>query len=83
MTMTTKERLHQLVDELPECDLEPAELLLAHLSAGDPLLRALLVAPEDDEPVAPEENRAADEARQEYLRGEGRPWGDVRAELAK
>ncbi|MBI4494718.1 MAG: hypothetical protein HY690_18230 [Chloroflexi bacterium] len=34
------------------------------------MLRALLDATEDDEPTRPEEDRGAQEAWQEYLRGE-------------
>jgi len=35
------------------------------------MTRALDAAPEDDEPTDPEEEAGAEEARQQYLRGEG------------
>ena len=80
--MTTKERLHQLVDALPESELKAAEHFLEALCKGDDLLlRVLEEAPEDDEPTTPEEDAGAEEAWQEHLRGESRPWEDVRREL--
>ncbi len=81
--MTIKDELHRLVDELPQKELYGAKRFLEYLrNMGDPLLQALMEAPEDDEPTTPEEDKGADEAWQEYLRGEARPWEDVREELA-
>jgi hypothetical protein len=77
--MTTKERLHRLIDELPESELHAALRFLEYLRDldEDPLLLALMQAPEDDEPDTPEERQASDEAWQEYLRGEAHPWEDA------
>lgn len=81
--MTIKEELHRLVDELPEGESHAAKRFLEYLrNMGDPVLRAMLEAPEDNEPTTPEEDEGAEEAWQEYLRGEARPWEDVRKELA-
>ena len=46
-------RLHQLVDALRERDLDTVHHMLRGLLGldGDPVLNALLNAPEDDEPV--------------------------------
>lgn len=67
--MTVKDRLHRLVDLLPEPELHAAESYLAFLHAQhDPLLRALLSAPADDEPYTDAERAAVAEA-----------WADVRA----
>ena len=53
-------------------ELPVAGRYLEYLSnMGDPVLRAFMEAPEDGE-----------EARQEYRRGEARPWEEVREELA-
>ena len=62
--MTVKERLHQLIDELPEAELSDAEVILDLLRAhpGDALARKLLLAPMDDEPETEEERLAAQEA---------------------
>lgn len=77
--MTIKEDLHRLVDELPKKELPVAKRYLEYLrNMGDPVLRTFMEAPEDDE----EETAMIEEARQEYLRGEARPWEEVREELA-
>ena len=81
--MTIKDELHRLVDEIPNRELHAAKRILEYLrNMGDPVLRSLMEAPEDDEPTTPEEDEGAEEARLEYLRGEARPWEDVREELA-
>ena len=68
--MTTKERLHQLVDALPESELKAAERFLEALCKGeDLLLRVLEEAPEDDEPETAEERTAVAEAREDVKRG--------------
>jgi hypothetical protein len=51
--MTIKERLHHLVDALPESEVPTATRILEALVAtADPVLRAHLLAPEDDESTA-------------------------------
>ena len=80
--LTTKADLRRLVGQLPESELEAALRYLEYLrDTADPLLRALMQAPEDDEPTTPQEDAEAEEAWQEYLRGEARPWEEVRKEL--
>ena len=80
--MTIKEDLHRLVDELPKKELPVAKRYLEYLrNMGDPVLRAFMEAPEDDEEETEEERALVQEARQEYLRGETRPWEEVRKEL--
>ena len=78
---TTKDRLHQIVDDLPEGEIaETAIALLDELNryGADPLARKLLSAPIDDEPETDEERAAVQEARDELARGEA-----VSAEEAK
>jgi len=79
-----KDDLHRLVEELPETELRAAKRFLEYLrNHGDPVVKALLEAPIDYEGLAPtEEDQEAQEAWQEYLRGEARPWEEVRKELA-
>jgi hypothetical protein len=81
--MTIKDDLHRLVDTLPEQELHAALRYMEYLHdvGSDELVGALLEAPEDDEPITTEEAEGADEAWQEYLRGEARPWEEVRKEL--
>jgi hypothetical protein len=61
--VATKQTLHQLVDELPDGVVDQAERLLRGLQTDDPVLRAALLAPLDDEPETNEERSAVDEAR--------------------
>jgi hypothetical protein len=54
--MPTRDSLHRLFDERPESELEAAARFLRSLRAtADPVLRALLEAPLDDEPETEEE----------------------------
>lgn len=80
--MTTKEALHRLIDELPESELEMARRVLEPLRAGgDPVLYAFLAAPQDDEPLTPEEMAAIEEGEADIARGAVSPWDDVKARL--
>jgi hypothetical protein len=68
---TIRNDLYRLVDELPDSELHAARRFLEYLrNLGDPVLRAAMEAPEDDEPTTPEEDQGAEEAWQAYLRGE-------------
>jgi hypothetical protein len=82
--MTTKERLHQLVEELPDgAPAAAAERILAHLrTAGDdPVLRALMRAPADDEPETDEERAAVAEGLAALARGDVLSDEELRREL--
>jgi hypothetical protein len=78
--VNTRERLHHLVDELSEQEAERALVLVE--SELDPVLTAFRNAPEDDEPLTPEEEAALKRSRQEYRRGEGVPLEAIRPKLA-
>jgi len=69
--MSAKERLHSLIELLPDEEVGKAETVLEQLcySAGDPMLRSLLEAPEDDEPLASQEANASEQAWRDYLNG--------------
>lgn len=70
--MPDRATLHRLVDSLAEEDLTTAARLLAGLMAtADPVLRALLLAPIDDEPDTDDADGGLSEARRELARGEG------------
>jgi len=66
--MTTKERLHRLVDELTEGEAD-ATLEFAVAQRDDPLLRAIANAPEDDEPFTAEDEAAVAEGRADFAAG--------------
>jgi len=68
--MTEKERLHTLVEDLPEPEVHAALRFVEYLrrEASDPVDRALREAPFDDEPLTAEdleELEAAERDRQE------------------
>ena len=68
----TRETLHQLVEDLDEQDVPTAGRVLGALrdsrQESDPL-RALDMAPKDDEPETPEERAAVEEALREIQEG--------------
>ena len=70
--MAAKEDLHRLVDKLPENELDVAQRFLESLcnEGGDPVLRALQEAPDDDEPETAEEAAAVQRAREQLARGD-------------
>lgn len=78
--MTTKERLHKLVDELSEQEAEAA-LVIVERRRDDPMLGALAGAPEDDEPADADEDASAEEALAAYRRGEAAGAEELRREL--
>ncbi len=69
--MTTREELYRMVDRLAESHLPIALQFLEGLKSGeqDPVLRALLLAPWDDEPETEKERAAVEEAREELRQG--------------
>ena len=78
--MTTKERLHKLVEELSEQEAEAA-LVIVERRRDDPMLHALASAPMDDEQSETSEDVSAAEALAAYNRGEAVSSGQLRAEL--
>ncbi len=88
--MQTRDRLHRLIDELPEAELPEVERLLAGRrghdalrralakAPDDPLLRALANAPEDDEPLTQEDEAAIREVMEAIERGDVISQAEVR-----
>ncbi|HLH22574.1 MAG TPA: hypothetical protein VK066_08630 [Chloroflexota bacterium] len=79
--MGSKDTLHRLVDALPETAVDEAERRLQALSTEDPVWRAALLAPLDDEAETPEESAALAEGREAIARGDVYSLEDVRREL--
>jgi hypothetical protein len=77
--MTTRQALHDLVDDLPDDLLGEAEETLARLKAHavDPLLEALRNAPVDDEPLSIEERARLDRAWEDLGRRPPIPDADL------
>lgn len=71
VTTVTRADLHALVDALPDPELAEAKRLLTGLSTtDDPVLRAALLAPLEDEELSPEEEVALARAWERRERGE-------------
>ena len=82
--MTTKERLHQLVDRLPESELATAEHVLAALARPDDAYRqAIANAPEDDESITAEDLAAIEEGWDDYESGASVSEEDLLKRLAQ
>lgn len=82
MEAKAKERLHRLWDLTPEGEVHAAERYLGYLAnADDPMWRALMNAPGDDEPVTPEEEEAVQEALEDIEAGRVHSLEEVKKEL--
>ena len=82
--MTTKERIHQLVEDLPESELETAKRVLEALSAlslSNPVVEALANAPVDDESVSDEEAQSIEEGERDIEAGQVVSVDQVRTRL--
>jgi predicted transcriptional regulator len=82
MEAKAKERLYRLVDRIPDGEVHTAERFLEYLSmSDDPVMRALMNAPEDDEPVTLAEQEAVREALEDIATGRVYPLEEVKREL--
>ncbi|MBM4404894.1 MAG: hypothetical protein FJ039_01735 [Chloroflexi bacterium] len=76
---SNREQLHRLVDLLPRKNLSTARRLLEELkSKDDPVLRAVLNAPFDDEELSEEGEAAIAEGLADYKAGRVVPHEEVR-----
>ena len=78
--MSSRQQLHDLVEQLPETEVPAAHRVLQALCL-DPVQLSLLTAPYDDEPETEEERAAVQQAREELARGEVIPFEDVQREF--
>ena len=68
--MHSRNDLYRLVDSLPESEVQAARRFLEYLrDSRDPVLTALLSAPDDDEPETDEERASVSKARQDIQAG--------------
>lgn len=82
MNPLPKKRLHELVDELSEDQMEAAECYLRSLlNQDDPVFRAMHAAPVDDEPLSEEDRKAIDEGRRDIAAGRCIPDDLIRQKL--
>ncbi|MCY4220394.1 MAG: hypothetical protein OXD35_01920 [Thiotrichales bacterium] len=77
-----RERLHRLIDTLPEGELRMVERCLELLSeCGDSFVRALVNAPEAAAPLSDEDHEALEEGRRALDAGDCVSDRELRAEL--
>ena len=76
---TERNRVHQMLDQLDQCQLAAITQLLEVMT--DPVARSLANAPFDDTPVTPEEAAALDAAHAAIQRGEGIPHEEILREF--
>lgn len=82
MEAKARERLYRLVDQIPDGEVHAAERYLEYLAEqSDPVMRSLMSAPEDDEPVTPEEEEAVQEALEDVAAGRTHSLEEVKQEL--
>lgn len=83
--MSDKERLHALVDELPEPEVHTALRFVEYLrhEASDPVARALQEAPIDDEPVTAEDLAALEDAERDWQEGRTVSHDEARVQLLR
>ncbi|HEX3551600.1 MAG TPA: hypothetical protein VIA62_00045 [Thermoanaerobaculia bacterium] len=80
--MNGRKALHRLIDDLPEQDLPVVVRVLEALRAtSDPVLRALLSAPVDNERDEDDVDGGLSEARREAREGKGISHEEVKREL--
>ena len=77
--MTAKEKLRQAIEELSELEAEQTLAFIADRRGQDPVLEFFDNAPEDDEPLTPEEAKSLDEAWAQ--RHQAVPLDEIRHEL--
>jgi hypothetical protein len=76
-----RSQLHALVDALPDSELTEASRLLRALGEVDPVVRAALSAPLDDEPFTDEDRKAVEAAEVGFQRGEWVTNEEMKREL--
>jgi len=69
--MAVRDEVHALVDALPESELPAVRRYLKSVATvpKDPLIRFFQDAPDEDEPISPEEERAVAEGREDIRLG--------------
>ena len=82
MDTDPRDRLHRLVDRLPETEVHAAARYLEYLSErGDPLVRIAMAAPEEDEELSERGHRLLDEGRKDFAAGRTHAVDEVKREL--
>jgi len=78
-TTDKRQEVHALVDHLRPAQLNAVRELLE--SMVDPVARAIALAPQEDEPLTPEDCAAIDRALEWFKHNDGIPHEEVLAEF--
>ena len=78
-----RERLRCLVEFVPEAGLPAAERYLEFLVGPDPVIRAMVNAPWDDEPFTEEQRKAVEEAERDLAAGHRIPHSEILARYGR
>lgn len=83
MTPPPRTRLHQLVDQLSEDQIEPAERYLAYLcdQNDDPVDYAMRYAPVDDEEITDQDREDIEQGHRDIAAGRITPDHHIRRKL--
>jgi hypothetical protein len=83
--MTDRERLHALVEDLPEAEVDAALRFVEslHHDRQDPVARALRAAPPDGEPLTPEDLAELEAAELDWEAGRTVPHEEARRRLLR
>jgi CO dehydrogenase/acetyl-CoA synthase beta subunit len=82
MEAKVKERLYRLIDRIPDEDVRGVERYLEFLTEhGDPLVRALMNAPEEDEELSEAGEKLLEEGLQDLRAGQTQTLDEVEREL--
>ncbi len=82
MDASLRDRLYRLVDRLPESEGLAAERYLEYLTVhGDPLIRAALAAPQEEEELSERGRRLLQEGREDLAAGRTHTLDEVKREL--
>lgn len=77
--MLTRDQLHRLIDAIPDDRLPALEAAIEPLA--DPVARAVMLAPEDDEPLTDEDRAALREAKDDIARADLVSHEDIKREF--
>ncbi len=84
MEANARERLYRLVDRIPDGEVRTAERFLEYLTnVDDPLVRALMNAPDDDGSLSEADHEALEEGRRALAEGDVVSDEELSTELGK
>jgi len=82
MEANAKEHLYRLVDQIPEGEVHAARRYLEYLGErGDPFIKSLMEAPEEDDELSEEGQHLLDEGDEDLRAGRTHTLEEIKQEL--